>query len=199
MKKEEEIAKIKEDVEACRECGLWKTRNKPVPGEGSLEPKVMFVGEAPGGEEDKNGLPFVGRAGKLLDELLGIAGIQRSEVFIGNVIKCRPPGNRDPQPEEIRACTPFLDRQLDVMRPGVIAPLGNFATSYIMEKYGLRPERVGKVHGEVFPVSNLMIKTKIVPLYHPAAALRNPNLKAIMIEDFRTLSKIVNENKNQES
>lgn len=191
MGKDEELARVRHGIEDCEKCELWLTRKNTVPGEGSNQPKIMFIGEAPGANEDIQGRPFVGRAGKLLEELLDVIGLKREEVFIGNVLKCRPPDNRDPEPSEINACTPFLDRQLSVMKPKVIATLGNFATSYILNKYGLGAENIGKIHGEVFPVNNLMISTKIVPLYHPAAALRNPNLRAVLIEDFRTLKELL--------
>ena len=112
MDKEEEISKIREQVESCRKCELWETRKNPVPGEGPLQPKVMFIGEAPGFNEDLQGKPFVGRGGEILDEMLRLIGLKREEVFVGNILKCRPPNNRDPEPLEIKACTPYLDRQI---------------------------------------------------------------------------------------
>ncbi len=187
MSREEDFRKMEEDVKACKRCGLRKTRKNPVPGEGSLSPEIMFIGEAPGFNEDVRGRPFVGRAGKLLDELLESIDLKREDVFIGNILKCRPPKNRDPQPEEIKACSPYLDRQIALLKPRIICTLGNFSTSYVLEKFGIRPDRIGKIHGEVFPVHNLMISSKIVPIHHPAAALRNPELKSVLMEDFRVL------------
>lgn len=187
MKREEDAEKIRDEIQSCRKCGLHKTRNTPVPGEGSLDPKAMFIGEAPGFNEDRQGKPFVGRAGDVLDEMLDLTGLKREEIFITNILKCRPPGNRDPEAEEIKECTPYLDRQISLIKPDVIVTLGNFATSYIMEKFGLKPETIGKVHGKVFRISNLMLTAKIIPMYHPAVVLRNPNLKGSLIEDFRML------------
>lgn len=181
------MASISDEVAKCNKCGLWKFRTNPVPGEGPPHPKVMFIGEAPGRNEDVMGRPFVGRAGKLLDELLKYIGIERGDVFIGNILKCRPPKNRNPQPEEIKTCTPFLDRQLEILRPKIICTLGNFSTSYIMEKFGLEAKPIGSVHGQAFRVKNLFLDAVVIPLYHPAAAIYNPNLKATLMEDFRAI------------
>ncbi len=191
MDKEEEISKIREQVESCRKCELWETRKNPVPGEGPLQPKVMFIGEAPGFNEDLQGKPFVGRGGEILDEMLRLIGLKREEVFVGNILKCRPPNNRDPEPLEIKACTPYLDRQIALIKPKIMVTLGNFATSYILEKFGLKPESIGKVHGKFFKISNLMLTTKIIPMYHPAVALRNPQLKSILREDFKVLKDVI--------
>ena len=191
MGKEEDIPGIRKEVESCRKCGLWETRKNPVPGEGSLHPKVMFIGEAPGFNEDVQGKPFVGRAGEVLDELLDLIGLERGEVFITNILKCRPPGNRDPQTEEIMACTPYLDKQIALIKPKIIVTLGNFATSYILGRFGLESENIGKVHGKIFKISNLMLSAKIIPVYHPAVVLRNPNLRGSLVEDFRILKDIM--------
>lgn len=190
MEKEEEFAGIWKEVESCRKCELWKTRKKSVPGEGPLDPKVMFIGEAPGFNEDLQGKPFVGKGGEVLSELLGLIGLKREDVYITNVVKCRPPGNRDPQPSEIKACTPYLDRQIALIKPKIIVTLGNFATSYILERFGLKPENIGKVHGKVFKISNLILSTKIIPMYHPAAVLRNPGMRETLVEDFKVLNDI---------
>jgi len=192
--KEEEMKSIEKGVRNCRKCSLWETRTNPVVGEGSLDPKVMFIGEAPGYNEDKEGRPFVGKAGKVLDELLESIGLKREEIYITNVLKCRPPNNRDPKSEEIKACTPYLDRQISIVKPSVICTLGNFATSYILEKFGIKPENIGKLHGKVYRVKNLMIDASIIPLYHPAAAVYNPEMKAILMEDFRKIKSVLNKN-----
>ncbi len=191
MDMEEEISRIRKEVENCRKCELWKTRKNPVPGEGPLLPKVMFIGEAPGFNEDAKGRPFVGRAGEVLDNALEAIDLERSEIYITNVLKCRPPGNRDPKPEEIRKCTPYLDRQVSLLRPGIIVTLGNFATSYLLEKFGFKADGIGKVHGKIFGVSNLLIRAKILPMYHPAVILRNPNLFENFMEDFRVLKTLM--------
>jgi uracil-DNA glycosylase family 4 len=184
---EEEMNRIEEEVSKCRKCGLYKTRNKPVVGEGSLDAKIMLIGEAPGFNEDMQGRPFVGKAGLLLDELLASAGLERSEIYISNIVKCRPPKNRDPQPEEIRACTPYLDRQIAIIKPETICPMGRFAATYIMEKFGHKADTIGRIHGRVFRVSNLLLNARIIPLYHPASAVYNPGLKSVLAEDFKVI------------
>jgi len=148
--------------------------------------KNMFVGEAPGFNEDLQGKPFVGKAGKIFDELLESGGITRSEVYITNILKCRPPGNRNPKEEEIKACTPYLNRQIEIIKPKIICCLGNFATSYIMKKFNLKSkiQGISKIHGKVFNISNLLGIRYIIPLYHPAVAVYNPEMKKVLIEDF---------------
>ena len=188
MYAEEEMGRLEEEIKECQRCELWKTRTNPVAGEGSLTAKVMFVGEAPGYYEDLKGRPFVGKAGKILDELLGSVGLERSEVYIANVLKCRPPGNRNPATVEIRACTPYLDAQMEIIKPTVIATLGNFSLSYIFDKFGLKADKISKIHGKVFKVSTIAGIKKIVPLYHPAVATYNPGMKEVLIDDFKELA-----------
>jgi len=188
-KREEELRKIKEEVLACKKCPLYRTRNYPVIGEGSQEAKIMFVGEAPGVQEDKSGRPFCGAAGKILDELLDSIGLKREEVYICNVLKCRPPGNRDPQKKEITSCTPYLERQIEIIKPKVICPLGRYSMKFLMEKFGLKNEiqPISKIHGRVFEVKNLFWNIKIIPLYHPAVVTYNPNMKKALKNDFQIL------------
>jgi uracil-DNA glycosylase family 4 len=188
MSAEEEMGRLEEEIKECRRCELWKTRTNPVVGEGSLTAKVMFVGEAPGYYEDLKGRPFVGKAGKILDELLGSVGLERSEVYIANVLKCRPPGNRNPTTVEIRACTPYLNAQMEIIKPTVIATLGNFSLSYIFDKFGLKADKISKIHGKVFKVSTIAGIKKIVPLYHPAVATYNPGMKEVLVDDFKELA-----------
>jgi len=130
----------------------------------------------------------VGKAGKILDELLGSVGLERSEVYIANVLKCRPPGNRNPATVEIRACTPYLDAQMEIIKPTVIATLGNFSLGYIFNKFGLKADKISKIHGKVFKVSTIAGIKKIVPLYHPAVATYNPGMKEVLIDDFKELA-----------
>ena len=186
-----EMERIEERIKTCKRCELWKTRTNPVVGAGSLSAKIVFVGEAPGYYEDLKGEPFVGKAGKVLDELLASVELQRSEVYIVNVLKCRPPGNRNPTTEEIRACTLYLDAQLEIIHPEIIATLGNFSLSYIFDKFGLSKDKISKIHGKVFAVSTIAGVVKIVPLYHPAVATYNPNMKGALIEDFKVLAKLL--------
>ena len=191
MRHEAEMGRIEERIKTCKRCELWKTRTNPVVGAGSLSAKIVFVGEAPGYYEDLKGEPFVGKAGKVLDELLASVELQRSEVYIANVLKCRPPGNRNPTTEEIRACTLYLDAQLEIIHPEIIATLGNFSLSYIFDKFGLSKDKISKIHGKVFAVSTIAGVVKIVPLYHPAVATYNPNMKGALIEDFKVLAKLL--------
>ncbi len=186
---EKEIKQIEQDVTNCRRCGLWKTRNNPVAGEGAVTAKVMFIGEAPGYNEDMQGRPFVGKAGKILDELLHSVGFERKEIYIANILKCRPPKNRDPLGDEIKACTSYLDKQIMAIEPKVIVTLGNFASSYVLEKFGFQAEKIGKIHGKIFHIKNLLFDARIIPLYHPAAAVYNPNMKDVLMKDFKSITK----------
>jgi uracil-DNA glycosylase family 4 len=179
---------LQSEINNCDKCCLCD-EGKPVPGEGNTSTSVVLVGEAPGATEARTGRPFVGQAGKLLDELLAVAGLRREDVFITNIVKCRPPKNRNPKPEEIAVCTPYLDRQLEYIKPRIICCLGNFSTRYIMEKYGFGPhvDGISRIHGRIFDTGTIMI----MPLYHPAAALYNRSLRVELDEDFRRLGEIV--------
>jgi len=183
------MKRLEDEIKGCKRCELWKTRTNPVAGKGSLTAKVMFVGEAPGYYEDLKGRPFVGKAGKVLDELLGSVGLGRSDVYIANVLKCRPPENRNPTTIEIRACTPYLDKQMEIIEPAVIATLGNFSLGYIFDKFGLRKDKISKLHGKVFKISTIAGIKKVVALYHPAVATYNPGMKEVLVEDFKELAR----------
>ncbi len=189
---EQELKKIKKEVLNCKKCPLYKERIKdgfyPVIGEGNHQTKIIFCGEAPGLQEAKTGRPFCGAAGKILDELLESVGIKREDVYISNLIKCRPPKNRNPQKEEIEACVPYLERQIKIIKPKVVCTLGNYSTAYIMEKYGLKEkiQGISKIRGKIFEAE----KIKIIPLYHPAVATYNPNMKEILKKDFKILEKL---------
>jgi DNA polymerase len=188
-KLENEFKKVKNEVLNCKKCPLYKTRTHPVIGEGSLQAKIMMVGEAPGYNEDKEGRPFCGAAGKILDELLESISIKRGDIFIANILKCRPPGNRNPQADEIKACTPYLERQIEVIKPEAICALGNYSTAFIMEKYGIagQIQGISKIHGKIFQSKTLFESIKIIPLYHPAVATYNINMKKILKKDFQIL------------
>jgi len=194
---EENMKKIEIEIRNCRKCNLWKTRTNPVPGSGPLDAKIMFIGEAPGYWEDQKGEPFVGKAGKVLDELLDSIGLKREEVYITNVVKCRPPGNRDPLPEEINACKPFLEGQISLISPAIIATLGRFAMEYIFDKFGLEKKKISEVHGKIFEVNTIKGKIKIVPQYHPAVAVYNPNTKDQLKMDFQGLRQALNNDKQK--
>jgi uracil-DNA glycosylase len=182
--KEEVLRQIADEVQSCTRCELHRTRTKSVPGEGPADARIMFIGEAPGWNEDQQGRPFVGAAGKFLEELLAAAGLTRDEVFITNVVKSRPPGNRDPLPDEIAACAPFLDRQIEVIDPEVVVTLGRFS----MARW-FPGERISKIHGQPKQVGRRLI----VPMYHPAAALHQQALKTTILEDFGRLPRILAE------
>lgn len=187
---DEKLKKIKDEVVALSASPLYENRLKnkyfPVIGEGSHNAKIMFIGEAPGENEAKTGRPFCGRAGKVLDELLSSVGIERKDVYVTNIVKDRPPGNRDPFPDEIAVYAPFLDRQIEIIKPKIVATLGRFSMQYVMIRYGLEWEldAISKLHGKVFQG----LTFKLVPLYHPAAAIYNQHLMETLKQDFQILN-----------
>ena len=188
---DQELKKIKDEVVSCKKCSLYKTRTYPVIGEGNHQAKIIFCGEAPGAQEDKTGRPFCGAAGKILDELLECVEIKREEVYIANLLKCRPPQNRDPQKEEIETCVPYLEKQIEIIKPKVICSLGRFAMEFLMERFGLKDqiEPISKIHGKVFEAKILFQKITLIPFYHPAVATYNPNMKEDLKKDFKILEK----------
>lgn len=185
--KAEPLNAIAAEVAACRKCPLWRTRKNAVPGEGSPNALVMFVGEAPGYWEDVKGKPFVGAAGKFLENLLAMIGFSREDVFICNVLKCRPPGNREPLPLEIQACAPYLDRQIEVIQPKVIVTLGNHSSAYIFSKAGLEFKSVTQAHGKFYDAAIFGGKIIVFPTFHPAAALYSAKYKEQITNDFKLL------------
>lgn len=191
MKKENYnmMKQIRNEVTKCKKCILYEKAIKPVIGHGSHEANIMFIGEGPGVNEDKTGIPFCGRAGGILNELLNSVDINREDVYIANIVKHRPPGNRDPHPDEISACVPYLDQQINIIKPKVICPLGRFAAYYIMEKFNLKDkiEGISKMHGKVFEASAPHGKITIIPLYHPAVAIYNIHMKPDLAKDFEKL------------
>jgi DNA polymerase len=182
MNPDQELNKIAEQVSSCTNCDLHHSRNKGVPGEGPANAQIMFIGEGPGFHENMQGRPFVGAAGELLVELLGRIGYQREDVFITNVVKCRPPGNRDPQPNELGACSDYLERQLRIIQPKVIVTLGRFS----MARY-IPNAKISEIHGQPFQVEG----TLVVPFFHPAAALHRPSLRPMVEKDFEALPEMI--------
>jgi len=178
------LADVAARVRVCTCCELARTRTHAVPGEGNPHAEVMFIGEAPGWNEDKQGRPFVGAAGQFLNELLERIGLRRSDVFITNIVKCRPPGNRDPLPDEIAACAPYLEEQIAAIRPKVIVTLGR----YSMARW-FPTEKISKIHGQPRRFGDYVV----VPMYHPAAALHQPALKAAVEQDMMKLPQILEE------
>jgi uracil-DNA glycosylase family 4 len=183
----DELQAYAEAVSGCTRCRLAQGRTQVVFGAGNAHADLMFVGEAPGFHEDKQGLPFVGQAGKLLEKLLAQIGLARSDVYIANVLKCRPPGNRDPQPDEIEACESHLFRQIELIEPTVVATLGNFATKLLSG----RQVGITKVHGQEQETTLGGRKVLLYPLYHPAAALYTPAMLKILEVDFARLPELL--------
>jgi DNA polymerase len=176
-----------DQVAGCERCALAQTRTQVVFGAGSPTADLMFVGEAPGFHEDKQGVPFVGAAGQLLSKLLAGIGLTRDEVYIANVLKCRPPGNRDPLPEEIEACEPHLFRQIELIQPKLVCTLGNFATKLLSG----RPTGITQVHGREQKVTLGGNEVTLYPIFHPAAALYTPRMLAVLEEDFRRIPELL--------
>jgi uracil-DNA glycosylase len=183
----EELAALATSVADCTRCPLAAGRTQVVFGSGDPAADLMFVGEAPGFHEDQHGVPFVGQAGKLLERLLGGIGLERREVYIANVIKCRPPGNRDPQPEEIEACESYLFRQVELIQPRVVATLGNFATKLLSGK----PTGITRVHGQEQETTIGGRRVLLYPLYHPAAALYTPAMLKVLESDFARIPELL--------
>ncbi len=173
---------IAQEVRVCQKCALHTTRKLSVPGEGPVNAEIMFIGEGPGHNENEQGRPFVGAAGKFLEELLGKAGLKRTEVFICNVVKCRPPNNRDPEPQEIMACGKYLDRQIQVIDPRVIVTLGRFSMAKFFPN-----ARISQIHGRASQVDGRLV----VAMYHPAAALHQPLLRPDLEKDFAGLANLL--------
>ncbi|MBN2501888.1 MAG: uracil-DNA glycosylase [Anaerolineales bacterium] len=184
MDANEVLNQVATEVSTCLKCDLHHSRKNAVPGAGPANAEIMFIGEGPGFHENEQGLPFVGAAGRFLDELLAGIGMQRNQVFITNVVKCRPPGNRDPQNEELAACDGYLERQIQAINPKVIVTLGRFS----MAKF-LPNAKISHVHGQPVRVKGRLI----VPMYHPAAALHQPSLRSTVEGDFNRLPELIAE------
>jgi DNA polymerase len=182
-----DLLAYRDEVMACTRCRLSQGRTQVVFGSGNPDADLMFVGEAPGFHEDKQGVPFVGQAGKLLENLLAGIGLRRDDVYIANVLKCRPPGNRDPQPDEIEACESHLFHQVELIQPHVVATLGNFATKLLSG----RPTGITRVHGQEQEVELGGNRVVLYPLYHPAAALYTPKMLEVLESDFRRLPELL--------
>lgn len=185
MDKEQKLKEIVMRVAKCNRCRLYKNANKSVPGEGSVEAEIMFIGEGPGYWEDQKGIPFCGAAGRLLDQLLQSIKLKRKDVFIGNVVKHRPPNNREPMADEIEACRPFLDEQIEIIKPKIIVTLGRFS----MNKF-LPGEYISQVHGQGRFVDFNGRRFVVLPMYHPAAALRNGRIMAELKKDFQKIQNL---------
>jgi uracil-DNA glycosylase family 4 len=177
-----ELSELYEEIRRCEKCILSQGRTHAVPGEGAEDAQIMFIGEGPGFHEDRQGRPFVGAAGKYLDELLTTIGLSREQVYIANVVKCRPPGNRDPQPEEIEACRPYLDKQIELIRPHLIVTLGRFS----MQRY-FPGASISRIHGQPKRVGSVIY----YPMFHPAAALHQPRWRSLIEEDVKRIPELL--------
>ncbi|MBP8048371.1 MAG: uracil-DNA glycosylase, partial [Anaerolineales bacterium] len=184
MSAEETLAQLAGKISVCTNCVLNETRKKSVPGDGPADAEIMFIGEGPGFHENEQGHPFVGAAGKFLDQLLAQAGVTRDEVFIANVVKCRPPGNRDPLPEELAACDEYLEAQIQTINPSIIVTLGRFS----MNKF-IPGAKISTIHGQMRKVGERFV----IPMFHPAAALHQAALKPSILADFANLPDQLNE------
>jgi len=183
MSAAESMNAIRLKITTCKECSLHQDRKHAVPGEGPVNARVMCIGEGPGHHENEQGKPFVGQAGKFLDELLASGGLKREEVFITNVVKCRPPSNRDPEPQELAACRLYLDEQIELINPEIIVTLGRFSMARFIEG-----GRISQIHGKTHIVEG----RTVVTMYHPAAALHQPALRGDLLKDFTHLKTILN-------
>jgi uracil-DNA glycosylase family 4 len=177
-----ELESLVAEVSRCTRCLLHRGRTKAVPGAGPENADIMFIGEAPGFHEDQQGLPFVGAAGSFLDELLESIDLKRDQVYVTNVIKCRPPGNRDPLPEEVAACKSYLDRQIELIQPKLVVTLGRFSMARAFPK-----ARISRIHGQPLKISGVIY----YPMYHPAAALHQPSLRPIVEDDMRRIPELI--------
>ena len=187
MSQKEFLDAVASEVIACTKCPLWKSRKNAVPGVGNPEARIMLIGEAPGVSEDAKGEPFVGTAGKLLDTLLSQIELSREQVFITNIVKCRPPRNRQPKPLEIETCTPYLNRQILTIQPEFIVTLGRHSTAYIFSKATLPFNSITQAHGKPQKTTVLGLPLTIFPTYHPASALYTPEHKKVLEHDFQSL------------
>lgn len=191
MDKSGKFDQVSNEIHQCKKCDLFETRTNAVVGEGSLDADLFFIGEAPGFNEDKQGRPFVGRAGAILDELLRSIDLKRSDIFIANILKCRPPNNRNPAKKEIELCTPFLERQLEIINPKIIIPMGSFSSEFIFSKYDISFTKISEIHGKLFNKKTLYSTVHIIPMYHPAVATYNPNKISVLLEDIKQVEQYI--------
>jgi DNA polymerase len=189
--KKQAMESLGNQINACKKCDLWKTRNKPLVGDGSVGAGILVVGESPGYYEDLKGKAFVGEAGRVLDILLDLTGLGRKDIYITNVLKCHPPRNHNPNRQEIDACIGYLHSQIEIIKPRIILTLGKFASKEIFEKFNLRFSRISELHGKVFDAKTSFGNIKIIPLYHPAVACYHDEMLDVLKKDFLKLKKEV--------
>jgi len=187
------IKNLNKSIKSCKKCELWKSKTNYVIGDGSLNSDIVFIGEAPGYNEDRRGIPFIGKAGKILDDLLFSIGLDREKVYITNILKCRPPKNRNPVQKEIEFCTKYLNNELEIIKPNIISTLGNFSSNFIFNKFKLDFKKISNIHGKIFSTNSIYGNLYIIPLYHPAVAVYNPNKMKILKDDFNNIKKTISE------
>ncbi len=188
MSRTEKMKKIRDEVISCKKCSLYTSRILPVIGQGDHQAKIVFIGEAPGANEDRTGYPFCGASGKILDGLLDSIGLDRKDVYICNLLKCRPPSNRDPETDEIISCSSYLRRQIKIINPKIVCSLGRYSMSFLMKEFGTEESGpISKVHGRVFKNKDI----KFVPLYHPAVAAYNRNMLPVLEKDFLIIKSLL--------
>ena len=185
------IKELSIDINNCKKCSLWKTRNKPLVGDGLVDADVLVVGESPGYNEDLQGKAFVGEAGRVLDKMLSLINLERDEIYITNILKCHPPKNHDPNQQEINACIGYLYRQIDIIQPNIILTLGKYASKEIFNRFNLQFSKISELHGRVFEAETNYGKIKIVPLYHPAVACYHNEMLDILKKDFINIGGVV--------
>jgi DNA polymerase len=198
MDKRKMIDELNSQISECTRCPLYKYKTNYVPGEGDPYSRILFIGEAPGKEEDKQGKPFVGKAGQVLNEnIKNILNMDRSNVYITNVVKCRPPENREPKEEEIKACSIWLEKQLEIIQPEIIVTLGHYSTKWIFNYFKLKFSSITKLRGRIFKVNKWGKNITIIPTLHPASTLYHKEWKGYFDQDFKTIKEILNKDKRE--
>ena len=187
----EDMKKIEQEVRNCRKCELWRTRNKPLVGDGSVNAEIMLIGESPGYNEDLQGKAFVGEAGKILDSLLDLVNLKRKDIYITNVLKCHPPRNHNPNRQEIDSCIGYLYKQIEIIKPRIILTLGKFASKEIFDKFNLEFSRISELHGKIYEAETIFGAAKIIPLYHPAVACYHNEMLDVLKKDFEKLGSLI--------
>ncbi len=193
MNKIELMTELNNEIRNCQHCRLWQNATNPVPGEGTFEARLMLIGEAPGYWEDMKGRPFVGAAGRVLTELLNQINLSRDQVFIGNIVKHRPPNNRAPRVDEVLACAPYLDKQIKIINPYIIVTLGRHATKYLLSKESIQVDRISQLRGRIFTIKLAEQPYCVMPTYHPAALLYNASYKPEIQQDFLKIRQLLDQ------
>ena len=189
--KEKLMEELSVDINNCKKCGLYKTRNKPLVGDGSINTEILVIGESPGYNEDIQGRAFVGEAGVILDQLLSLINLKRNEIYITNILKCHPPKNHNPSRQEIDSCIGYLYRQINLIKPRLILTLGKYASKEIFAKFNLKFSRITELHGNLFEAETTFGKIKLIPLYHPAVACYHSEMLGVLKDDFRKLGNVL--------